>query len=190
MSARCEGAFHFSNGYTMAPLLRNPRLRTALSPQLSSSTNNLPVPSPLHSSLGAKAGAYLLLTQSEGLFSDNCAVFYEGGHLFTWADVRVSLPVKISKLAPIIRVESTPFDSSAQVLLVPEPPSGKLVSQALRSPQEPLGQDSLCLDNPLLSLSAATSFLTSPLRERSCLSQNVDTFYQLFAVFQIMQRVK
>lgn len=131
MSARCEGAFHFSNEYTTAPLLWNPRPRTALSPQLSSSANNLPVPSPLLSSQGAKAGAYLLLTQSEGLFSDNCTVSCEGGHLFTWADMRVSLPARVSKLAPVIRAESTPFDSSAQVLLVPETPSEEMVSQAL-----------------------------------------------------------
>lgn len=77
---------------------------------------------------------YPLLTQSEGLFSDNCTVSYEEGHLFTWADVRVSLPVKVSKLAPVIRVESTPFDSLAQVLLVPEHPSGELVSQVLGVP--------------------------------------------------------
>lgn len=42
----------------------------------------------------------------------------------------VSLQVKVSKLAPVIKVESTPSDSLAQDLLVPEP-SGELVSQVL-----------------------------------------------------------
>lgn len=54
----------------------------------------------------------------------------EGGHLFILADVSVSLPVKISKLAPIFGLESTPFDASAQILLVPESPSEEMVLQA------------------------------------------------------------
>lgn len=44
----------------------------------------------------------------------------EEGHLFTLADVSVSLPVRISKLAPVVGLESTPFDSSARVALVSE----------------------------------------------------------------------
>ena len=48
----------------------------------------------------------------------------EGGHLFTLEDVSVSLLVKISKLAPVTGLESTPFDSSSWVDLVPESPLG------------------------------------------------------------------
>lgn len=60
----------------------------------------------------------------------------EGGHLFTLAEVSISLPVKISKLAPFIVLEPTPFDSSAQVLLVPESFSGarEMISQPCWGP--------------------------------------------------------
>jgi hypothetical protein len=40
------------------------------------------------------------------VLSDSCAVSSEGGHLFTLVDVSVSLPVKVSKLAPFIGLES------------------------------------------------------------------------------------
>lgn len=66
-----------------------------------------------------------LLIQSEGLFLVTIvAMSSEGGHLFTLADVSVSLLVKISKLAPVTGLESTPFDSSSWVDLVPESPLG------------------------------------------------------------------
>ena len=64
----------------------------------------------------------------------------------------VSLPVKIFNLDPVIGLDSTPFDFSAQVLLVPESPSGagEMVSQALWIPQEIFVQGPNCLDIVLL----------------------------------------
>lgn len=89
------------------------------------------------SSQGTRVGEPLSFHTVWGsVFSDNCAVSSEGGHLFTLAEVSISLPVKISKLAPFIVLEPTPFDSSAQVLLVPESFSGarEMISQPCWGP--------------------------------------------------------
>lgn len=88
-------------------------------PFLSSQTQ--PILSPQGTEVGELPSFH---TVWSSVFSDNCAVSSEGGHLFTLADLSISLPVKIPKLAPFIEFESIPFDSSTQVLLVPESPSG------------------------------------------------------------------
>lgn len=85
------------------------------------------------------------------------------------ADVSVSLPVKISKLAPVSGLESTPFDSSAQVLLLLESASGEMVSQALGGPLELVGQGLGCLDGfRRLCPSAVNSFLSGSVQGKSC----------------------
>lgn len=163
ISARCNSAFYFSNEYTMAPLLRNLRPKTELSPQLSISANCLSFsnfPSlPLISNVthAVFPGHYGWRTTS---FSHSLRTYFQWQLCCVpWrrpsvhpGDVSVSLPVKISNLDPVTGLDSTPFDCSAQVLLVPESPSGagKMVSQALWAPQEIFVQGPNFLDIVLL----------------------------------------
>lgn len=125
--ARCDNAFYFSNEYTMAALLRYPRPKAVISPAIHFSTPSLllkfPLPStqmwPIVSSQGTKigeTGSFHIAWRP--VFSDNCAVSPEGGHLLT-------LSMWVSHyLLRVIGLDSATFDFSAQVLLVPGSTSG------------------------------------------------------------------
>lgn len=135
----------------------------------------------------------LLFTGSEGLFSVTIGLCPLKEAICSPWRMWVSLPVKISKLAPVRGLASTPFDSSARVLLVPDLllGLGRWFHRLSGDPQEVCDQSPDCLDIvPLLSPSAVISLLTSPSWWMSCKSQNVDTVSQLLTVFQRMQRVQ
>lgn len=122
------------------------------------------------------------------VFSDNCAVSSEGGHLFALADVSVSWPVKMSELAPIIGLAS---EGVLLILRLRYHQSrisfwGYGFTGSLGTPRHPDCMDIICL----LFLSAVTSFLTGPVWWKSCKAETVDIIAQLFTVFQIMQRMK
>lgn len=157
--ARRDRAFYFSNECTMAPLLRNPRLKTELSPQLPISSNCLSFSNfssfPLVSNVNPRVfpghQAWRTASFSHSLMAcfqwQLCRVPWRGPSVHL-GDVSVSLPVKISKLDPVSGWDSTAFDFSAPVLLVPESLSaeGEMVSQALWGLQETFDQGADGLD--------------------------------------------
>lgn len=134
----------------------------------------------------------LLFTGSEGLFSVTIGLCPLKEAICSPWRMWVSLPVKISKLAPVRGLASTPFDSSARVLLVPD---------LLRGWGDGFtGFLGTLRRYVIKALIAWTLFLFCPLRQSShcspawwwmsCKSQNVDTISQLLTVFQRMQRVQ
>ena len=153
--ARCDNAFYFSNEYTMAPLLRHPRPKAVISLAIHFCTPSLllkfPLPStqtwPIVSSQGTEIGETSSFHTAWGpVFSDNCAVSPEGGHLLTlsmW--VSHYLLRFLSWICYWVRFRTFWFFSSGLVGARIYFWGGEMVSQALQGPWEIFNQGPGCL---------------------------------------------